>query len=340
MQNLTPDGRKIVDEIAQRNAVSSDAVFTLLTALMAGGGTQAQFSHRDLGGMGQWSQGGMTMVGDMFNNGLKYKVDSLCNELSGLLRSANFVAPSGSSQSQSQNGQSNMQYQGSGQFQGGQFQGQGGGGQFQSGGGGVSLFVPGSAQAGNWWPEILGSPASVGAQNNLRYAYFPSTQRLAIDMNGRVTVYDTGDNRIGGFSQQQSGDQSLTFTSQYGLVRVADLPIVNLNGAGNAFQPQQQDPIPAYQPPAPFTQPEPHNFQTPAPYEPAPQQSFMPQPNFAPPPAPQQSFTPTPSYPPANTPAFEDDIFAKIERLADLFQKGVLTQAEFDAKKTDLLSRL
>jgi len=53
MQNLTPDGRKIVDEIAQRNFVSSDAVFTLLTALMAGGGTQAQFSHPDLGGMGQ-----------------------------------------------------------------------------------------------------------------------------------------------------------------------------------------------------------------------------------------------------------------------------------------------
>jgi len=205
----------------------------------------------------------MTIFGDMFNNGLKCKVDSLCNELSGLLRSANFVAPSGSSQSQSQNGQSNMQYQGSGQFQGGQFQS----------GGGVSLFVPGSAQSGNWWPEVLGSPASVGAQNNLRYAYFPSTQRLAIDINGRVTVYDTGDNRIGGFSQQQSGDQSLTFTSQYGLVRVADLPIVNLSGAGNAFQqqqPQQQDPIPAYQPPAPFTQPEPHNFQTPAPNEPVP----------------------------------------------------------------------
>ena len=42
-----------------------------------------------------------------------------------------------------------------------------------------------------------------------------------------MNVYDTGEHRITGFSQQQSGDQSLTFTSQLGLVRVADLPLVN-----------------------------------------------------------------------------------------------------------------
>jgi hypothetical protein len=46
----------------------------------------AQFSHPELGGMGQWSMGGMIMVGDMFNNGLKARVDALCNDLSALLR--------------------------------------------------------------------------------------------------------------------------------------------------------------------------------------------------------------------------------------------------------------
>jgi hypothetical protein len=29
----------------------------------------------------------MIMVGDMFNQGLKYRVDALCSELAGLLRS-------------------------------------------------------------------------------------------------------------------------------------------------------------------------------------------------------------------------------------------------------------
>jgi hypothetical protein len=34
------------------------------------------------------------------------------------------------------------------------------------------------------------------------------------------------------------------------------------------------------------------------------------------------------------------DIFTKIERLADLQQKGILSPDEFAAKKTELLSRL
>ena len=58
----------------------------LLTALVAGGGSQAQFNIPELGGMGQWSRGGMVMVGDMFNNALKARVDALCTELAGLRR--------------------------------------------------------------------------------------------------------------------------------------------------------------------------------------------------------------------------------------------------------------
>ena len=38
-------------------------------------------------------QGGMTMVGDMFNHGLKAKVDNLCTELSRLLAQQPFVPP-------------------------------------------------------------------------------------------------------------------------------------------------------------------------------------------------------------------------------------------------------
>jgi hypothetical protein len=38
--------------------------------------------------------------------------------------------------------------------------------------------------------------------------------------------------------------------------------------------------------------------------------------------------------------AQETDIFAKIERLADLQKKGILSAEEFAAKKAELLSRL
>jgi len=74
---------------------------TLLQALLNSNGTMAQFDHRELGGAGQWMPGGMTMVGDMFNHGLKAKVDGLCSELSQLLAMQPFVPFPASFQSQS-----------------------------------------------------------------------------------------------------------------------------------------------------------------------------------------------------------------------------------------------
>jgi hypothetical protein len=69
----------------------------------------------------------------------------------------------------------------------------------------------------------MGRPGAVGAQNDLRYAVFPDSRRLLIDDQGTVSVYDTGDHRILGVAQVQRGDQTLSFTSQDGLVRVTDL---------------------------------------------------------------------------------------------------------------------
>jgi hypothetical protein len=57
----------------------------------------------------------------------------------------------------------------------------------------------------------------------MRYACFPDRRRLVVQQGGRTTVYDTGEHRITGFSQQQSGGQSLRFTSQMGTVRLEDL---------------------------------------------------------------------------------------------------------------------
>ena len=82
MQQFTPQGQQFIQDLAQRYNVSSDAVVNMVYAVMNGNGTMAQFSHPDLGGSGQWMMGGMTMVGDMFNYGLKSKVDGLCVEIS------------------------------------------------------------------------------------------------------------------------------------------------------------------------------------------------------------------------------------------------------------------
>ncbi len=82
MQTLTLYGQQLVQNIAQRYGLGTDAVFTLLQALISGNGSMAQFYHPELGGNGQWMQGGMIMLGDMFNNNLKACVDGVCQELS------------------------------------------------------------------------------------------------------------------------------------------------------------------------------------------------------------------------------------------------------------------
>ena len=68
-----------------------------------------------------------------------------------------------------------------------------------------------------WWPEDLGQPASSGAQNEMRYAFFPDHRRLAIQRGGEVSLYDTGEHRIGGVSQE-GGGRPLAFSSQAGEV--------------------------------------------------------------------------------------------------------------------------
>ena len=52
---------------------------------------------------------------------------------------------------------------------------------------------------------------------------FPETQRPVLDDHGAISIYDTGSHRIFGVAQAQRGDQTLSFTSQDGLVRMADL---------------------------------------------------------------------------------------------------------------------
>lgn len=74
-----------------------------------------------------------------------------------------------------------------------------------------------------WWPAELGQPSSSGAQNGMRYAFFPEARRLLIERDGSVTQYDSGDHRISGVSQQDGSSRSLAFTSQQGTVNLDEL---------------------------------------------------------------------------------------------------------------------
>jgi hypothetical protein len=282
MKQLTPEGQQIINNIAQRYNFSPDAVFSMLQSVINGNGSMAQFSHPEFGGSGQWMKGGMIMLGDMFNNGLKNTVGGLCQELSNLIANQPGLIQSGSFQSQNQGTQQQSN------FSGGQQQNSSGPS------GAVSLFVPPApGSSGNWWPAGLQFPNSTGAQNNVRYAYFATIRRLAIEVNGQVTLYDTLDHQIGGFSQQQSVGGSITFTSQYGLVDVNTLPVISIDNVP-VQAPVQSQPMPAFQ-------------ENPL---------------------------------PAQVTEQEADIFSAIEKLANLKDKGILSESEYSTKKAELLARL
>jgi hypothetical protein len=168
----------------------------------------------------------------------------------------------------------------------------------------------GGFSSASWWPADLGAPSSSGGQNDARYAIFPSTRRLAIQVNGVTTIFDTGEHRIGGVQQQQGGAYgSLSFTSQFGTFDVSSLPEVsNVPGPGAG-------PLPDTPPPAPAPRHEP---------DPPPQ------------PVPQAQ----PPAPASGAPADAAAIIAAIESLAGLHQRGILSDQEFATKKAELLDRL
>jgi hypothetical protein len=91
--------------------------------------------------------------------------------------------------------------------------------------GGLPAF-PSFGAARAWWPAELGAASASGAQNGVRYAYFAAARRLALEVAGRVTIYDTLDHRIAGVAQQQGASSTLNFQSQLGVVTPGQLPRV------------------------------------------------------------------------------------------------------------------
>ncbi len=199
---LSEHGQQLVSSLASRTGFSPEAVKQLLLALQRGNGSMAQFSHPELGGSGQWARGGMLMIGDMFNDALKARVNALATELASALV-AGSPAPTQANPPASPS-------QSSGAAMG-----------FTNAP--ASLFAP----QPTWYPADLGTPNSSGAQNATRYAYFAGKRRLAVEVGGRVSLYDTLEHQITGFGQQQGGAGSLSFTSQHGTVDLSALPVVH-----------------------------------------------------------------------------------------------------------------
>ena len=159
----------------------------------------------------------------------------------------------------------------------------------------------------------------------MRYAWFPDKARLAIDAgDGKVHVYDTADNRIGGFSQQQSGDQTLSFTSQNGPVKLSELSEVPMGEepdlkSGSGAKQGAKALSEALLKSAAGSRAKDHE----------PEAETMAAPTGM-----------SNASDPVQSSAEEADIFAKIERLAALHQKGILTDQEYQAKKAELRARI
>ncbi|MDM0108850.1 SHOCT domain-containing protein [Variovorax sp. J22R24] len=262
-------------DVAARHGFELEVAQVLWEAVTLGQGGMAQFSHPTLGGSGQWMRGGMLMIGDMFDQGLKARVNALCEELAELYAAhPPWRRP-------------------------------------------PTAATP---EAGvEWWPKELHAPSSSGAQNGIRYAYFPAQHRLAIERAGAVELYDTGDHLIGGVSQQQGGRESLTFASQHGPVALSSLKRVNEADASVAPTPATSS--------ATST-----SLASSAPSTP----SAAPRGDTVPPTGP-----PSPGAPAhAQADRAAAHTLDTIERLAGLRDRGVLTEADFIAKKTELLGRL
>ena len=195
MKTLTTEGRHIIEETAKRHGLEFQTVEALLNAIVKGHGTMAQFNIPELGGAGQWMKGGMNMIGDMFNHGLKVKVEQVASELSDLVSTRVIFTSE----------ENDPAYQS----------------EYQSDSALVEV-KPGSA-----WPTVFGNPTASGSQNNFRYAYFAPKHRLVVEEDGKRSIYDTKHHHISGVAQQQGNSRSYRFTSQEGEIDLSDLTLIS-----------------------------------------------------------------------------------------------------------------
>ena len=200
--------QQTIGRLSERYQVSADAVETLALALQRSGGRLAQFNHAELGGYGQWMPG-MTQIGDMFNRPLLDRVENLCHDLSSALtgdKEGNAFPWSTASEESRRIDEASLEPMKPMEPMMGMRP--------------MEPMQPMKDMASDkWWPESLGdSPNTAGGQNDIRYAYFASKNRLAVDRGGgKIRVYDTTGHDVSGVQQKQgSGGNGLVLTSEKG----------------------------------------------------------------------------------------------------------------------------
>src|SRR5436190_118527 len=189
----------VIPMIAQRYQVPEEKVRELYRRMQESGGRQCQFECEQLGGPVQWMPG-MITVSRWNDHALRARVDGLCSELSAIVQGSDTAAPAALK---------------------------------REAGTGPAAGCVGMAAGESWWPAKFGTPASAGAQNGVRYAYFPERGRLLIQQGARIDAYDTEGKQLSGVGQQQgsSSGSGLTFSSAEGPVEVRELRCVPLDQA-------------------------------------------------------------------------------------------------------------
>ena len=92
----------------------------------------------------------------------------------------------------------------------------------------LRTFRPQQPAANSSWPSELGIASTTGTSAEMRYAYFPQNRRLAVELRGVVTIYDTAEYQFRGMLQAHSAETvGTSILTQRGRVRLTDLVTVS-----------------------------------------------------------------------------------------------------------------
>jgi hypothetical protein len=172
----------VIPSIAERYHVSIDAAREVERALRATGGRQAQFSHPELGGTGQWMPG-MLMIHAAADRQLRTRVEGLLDEVAAVVRGSDTAAPAALARDPDAP---------------------------------PALSRVDLPAGESWWPAPYGHPAAQGCQSGIRYAWFPGRCCVLVQVGSRIDCYDTAEHQVRGVGQQQGSSSRLVLTTASG----------------------------------------------------------------------------------------------------------------------------
>jgi hypothetical protein len=190
----------VIPSIAQRYHVSLDAAREVERALRATGGRQAQFSHPELGGSGQWMPG-MLMIHAGADRQLRARVEGLLDEVAAVVRGSETASPAALARDPNAPAASSR------------------------------VDLPAGE---SWWPASYGHPTAHGCQSGIRYALFPGRRCVLVQVGSRIDCFDTADHQVRGVGQQQGHASRLVLTTATGEIPLDHLECIPIQGESPA----------------------------------------------------------------------------------------------------------